>query len=448
VTDFNPIDPPNSTIPRYALASLREVRNYFDRILINEFRQLEQTRRSTLKTIIVAVTIFSLLLGVTLVGSWHLLLPSTPAPVKTEPISSPNICPEGIAQSDCDLLTSNPQVADYIDQHKSDDRDEHSSLLVEFYQIPIAIFFIVIALGWIFITFIGGAIDNYRVGWRSPMVRKLIEMMDVDRVMTYIGESSPHDLTQSLLHSGMANRVGEELISIEVGDAIAIKRQHTNITWAYIRATTPTRSILSVADTFFRVAYDRSGLQRLIKFNFALLLIKLIRVLLFMLEAIFSRQLDFDILDRQIIGNDAGRKTIFNGMFARILLPETSELGQMLVIPKQPKLQPVGLKIPKHLNNIVKMGDAEFDRIFTVYSQDKITPNQILSPSLRRSAIDYHRTSKYPIYLSINDRTLYLGIVTPSQFLEPQLNKNALDFTAIEDYYHSIQFILNVAEYQ
>jgi hypothetical protein len=444
VTDSKPIDSTNSTIPQSALASLQQVKNHFDRVLITEFRQLEQTRRSTINTIIVAVTIFSILLGVVLIGSWNLFPKAAPPKVQTETISPPTICPAGIAQSDCDRLTSNPQAADYIAEHKSDNHDETGSILIDFIQIPIAIFFAIISLGWIFMTFVGGAIDNYRVGWRARMVRKLIDVMDIDRVMTYVGESSSTDISQSLLHSGMAILDRDELISVEIGDAIVIKRPDINITWAYLRATTPTRSILSVADTFCRVVFDRSGLRRLIKFNFALLLIKAIRVIIFLLTAIFSRQLDFDVFDRQLIGNDTGKKTIFNGIFCQILLTETSELGQMLVIPKQPKSQPIGFKVPPQLNNIVKMGDAEFDRIFTIYSQNCTTPIQILSPAIRRHIKDYHRTSKYPIYLSINDRTLYLSIVTPTQFLEPQLTKNMLDFTPIKDYYHAIQFLLNV----
>jgi Protein of unknown function (DUF3137) len=443
VTDSKPIDPTNLTIPQYALASLQQVKNHFDRVLITDFRQLEQTRRSTIDTIIVAVTIFSILLGGILIGSWYLFKP-VPPKVQTEIVSPPTICPTGIAQSDCDLLKSNPQVADYIAQHKSDSNDRSGSIVIDFIQIPIAIFFAIISLGWIFMTFVGGAIDNYRVGWRARMVRKLIDVMDIDRVMTYVGESSATDMTQSLLHSGMVNLAHDELILVEISDAIVIKLQDMNITWAYVRATTPTRSILSVLDTFCRVVYDRSGLQRIVKFNFALLLIKAIRVVIFLLTAVFSRQLDFDVFDRQLIGNDAGKKTIFNGIFCQILLPETSELGQMLVIPKQPNLQPIGFKVPPHLNNIVKMGDSKFDRIFTIYSQNSTTPTQILSPTMRRHAIDYHRTSKYPIYLSINDRTLYLSIVTPTQFLEPQLTKNMLDFTPIEDYDRAIRFILNI----
>jgi hypothetical protein len=185
VTDSKPIDPTNSTLPQYALASLQQVKNYFDRVSIAEFRQLEQTRRSTINTIIVAIAIFSILLGSLLIGSWNLLPKPAPPKVQTEIISPLTVCPEGIAPADCDLFKSNPQVADYITQHKSDSNDETSSLVIDFYQIPIAIFFAIISLGWIFMTFVGGAIDNYRVGWRARMVRKLIDVMDVDRVMTY-----------------------------------------------------------------------------------------------------------------------------------------------------------------------------------------------------------------------------------------------------------------------
>ncbi len=429
------------------LASVRQLRNWFDAQLIADFRKLEQTRRSTVNTMIVAILVFSIMFGGILVLGWHLLPTTTPVANKpttqlTEPAGT---CPPGIAQSECDLLTSNPQIAGYLAAQQTNHQEEASYSLIEFYQIPLAIFVMMLALGWVFITFMGGVIDNYRVGWRSQIVRKVIDFIDTDRVITYIGQAEAQDLRQSLLHSGMANGNNQDLIYINLDDSIAVKWENIRIGWSDLQATIPTDSLLSAIDSFFKVIHERSGLQGLFKLNFASLIIKAIRAVTYLVKSLITRQFDADDFTREVIGNDAGRKTIFKGMFCQILLPEADELGQILVIPKQIKHQPIGWKISRHLEKIAGITDPEFDRIFTVYSSNKTTATQILSPAIRRAAIDYYRQSRCPIYLSVNDRMAYIWIATSSQFLEPKLARNMLDFSPILNYYNAVKFMLDIA---
>jgi hypothetical protein len=61
----------------------------------------------------------------------------------------------------CDLLTSNPQIAGYLAGQKTEPKEQASYSLIQFYQIPLAIFAAILALGGVFITFIGGVVDNF-----------------------------------------------------------------------------------------------------------------------------------------------------------------------------------------------------------------------------------------------------------------------------------------------
>ncbi len=441
MTSSIPPDRSAEVSPRIDLASIQQLRNWFDAQLIVDFRKLEQTRRSSINTIVVVTLIFSVMFGSILVLGWCLLPPITPIASKsTSPAKTAGICPPGIAQSECDLLTSNPQITGYLAQQKIDLKEESGYSLIEFYQIPLSIFVTILALGWIFITFIGGVIDNYRVGWRSPIVRKVIDFIDTDRLIAYIGQAEAQDVRQSLLHSGMANSERQELIYINLDDSISIKWQNMRIVCSDLQATIPTDSLLSVIDSFFKIIHEQSGLQRLFKLNFASLIIKAIRSIVYLFKSLIIKQFDADDFTREVIGNDAGRKIIFQGMFCQILRPEANELGQMLVVPKQAKL-----KIPNYLGKAFQIADPEFDRLFTIYSRDRTTPLQILSPAVRRSAINYYRTSRCPIYLSANDRMTYIGITTSSQFLEPKLGRNMLTFAPVRDYYNAIKFMLDIA---
>ncbi len=429
-------------MPINNLADIQELRDWFDRVLAADFRKLEQTRHATVKTLIVATLIFSALLGCILVGG--LKLEEATASIKIEEVSSgiytTGLCTQEMAKSECDLLTSTAQTAKLYSQA----RDLRPTI-----PIPIgiheAIFAAIIIFGWMFIAFIGSVLDNYRLGWRSPIVRQLIDFIDRDKMMTYVGQAETQDVRQALLHSGMADRDRQELIFIDLHDSIAIKREHIRISWSDVHATIPTDSFLSVVDSFFANLYERSGLKRLLKVNFASLIIKCLRAIGYAIRALIARRFDLDDFSREIIGNDAGRKIIFKGIFCQVLLPETDELGQMLVLPSSSKRQASNLKIPKNLKQKVKIADDEFDRLFTIYSSDKTTPAQILSPVVRRFAIDYYRASKYPVYLSINERMLYIGIVTPCQLLEPQLGKKTIGFAPVRDYYQAVKFMLDLA---
>jgi hypothetical protein len=389
--------------------------------------------------------------GVVCLG-WSLLPTTTPAAVKTTSIVNDVVkdlsktCLPELEGAECNPLTSNPEIASLLKQQNSEPKQAEANYSwIEFYQIPIAILVALMAIGWIFISFIGSAIDNYRVGWRAPVIRQVIDFIDPDRILTYIGRAESQDLRQALLHSGMISNDSEDLIYIAVEDSIAIKWQNTRISWSDVRATIPTGSILSILDRFFQVLHHKSGLYRFFKLNLFSLTIKSVRAIVYLIKYLINRRFAIDDFTREIVGNEAGRQTIFTGMFCQILLPETYDPGQMLVIPQPTKHHRTEANIPNHLEKIVKVADAEFERIFSIYSTDRITPSKILSPTIERYAIDYYRDRRQPIYISTNDRILYLGIATPSPFLEPKLGRNPIDFAPLRDYYHAVKFMLDIA---
>ena len=446
MTSLTPPDP-NSTRSAPNVATIQQLRNWFDDRLVKDFRQLEQTRKSTIKTAIVATSIFILILGGILVGGWK--LEEATSSIKTEEltpikVSTTGLCTEDMPTSQCELLTSTSQAANLYSEYSQASRGIPISTPFSFGFREITIVIAAI-LGWLFLAFITSVTDNYRVGWRSQIVRQVIDFIDLDKNFTYIGQAEPQAVRESLLHSGMATKDRQELIYINLDDSIAVKWGNIRISWSDLQATIPTDSFLSVMDSFFQAIHEKFSLNKILQINFFSIFIKVIRAIIYLFKALVTRQLDFDDFNREVIGNDAGRKTIFKGIFCQILLPEVNELGQLIVVPKLAKDRPNGLKIPPHLEQNVKTIDPEFDRIFTTYSNDRTTHLQVLSAAVRRYSIDYYRTSRCPIYLSANDQMVYIGISTKSPFLEPKLGQNMLSFAPIRDYYNAVKSILDIA---
>ena len=242
----------------------------------------------------------------------------------------------------------------------------------------------------------------------------------------------------------MASTNGENLIYIDSDDSLTIKYQNALINISEVNATVSNNSILSIIDKFFQIIYQKLSLRVIFKFNFASLFIKIIRTIVYLIKSILNRRLDYDDFNREVLSQDAGRKIIFKGIFCQIMLPEAGELGQAIIIPAQAKLQPVGFKVPKQMAKAVEV-DRAFGKVFKSYASDPITAQTILSPVVRQYSIDYSRTSKSPIYLSVNGRMVYIGIVTPVQLLEPKIGKSMLEFSPVQDYYQAIKFITDIA---
>lgn len=423
-----------------SLASPTELRNWFDRVLSDDLRQLERARRSTVKLIIVATLLLAIVDGAIVVSGWCLLLAPS-ANVSTTPRPAPSDrCPPSIDPATCSQLKSNPQISEYLIGQTTTAQPDAGYSWWDVYPIPIALFVAILGTGWIYVALVGGAIANYRNGWRAPRLRQLVDIIDKDRLTTYIGQPDRGDLRMALQHSGLTS---DESIEIAADDAIAINREHLHIGWSDLCVTIPTYSGLSVVESFFTAIYRSLGLSR--QLNFAALAIKLLRAIGYLLRALIHRKLDLDDFSREIISNEGGSKQIFQGLFVQILVPEAITTGQMLILSKTTNRQPHSLKIPRHCRRL-KVGNTAFDRQFDTYSADRTIDTQVLSATMQQQILTYARQCPDPIAIAIHDRMLYIAILNASPWLEPKLGQNMLDFAPVYNYYLAVNFILTIAQ--
>jgi len=132
--------------------------------------------------------------------------------------------------------------------------------------------------------------------------------------------------------------------------------------------------------------------------------------------------------------------SIFEGLFFIFELNQDVN-GFTIVLPKNNK-------ITRSIGTVVRLGYSEFDREFVVYSDNPIMARQILSPSLIRRILTFHRQLGNAVCLSIFKGQLYLGITSRQDLFEaPSIFKSLLeDFEYVYEYLEYMYFAKDLVE--
>lgn len=129
--------------------------------------------------------------------------------------------------------------------------------------------------------------------------------------------------------------------------------------------------------------------------------------------------------------------TLFHGLFAEIEL-DKNVFGKL-------KLRKDKLKIFDGNNERVELDSGEFEKIYDVYSTDKIMAMQLLTSDIMQMFIDFKEKYKIAPELTLKENKLYIRFQTGNMF-EAVLMKKALDYTTLLKYYDTIKFTLNITK--
>ena len=123
--------------------------------------------------------------------------------------------------------------------------------------------------------------------------------------------------------------------------------------------------------------------------------------------------------------------TIFQGLFARITFD--------IKIDSITKVRKNKLKFIESRNTL-EMDSGEFERIFDVYSEGKVTTMQILTLETMQKIIDFTHKTKIVPEFTVKQNCLYIRFKMSNVF-EPSLTKNSLDYETLKKYFDVINFI-------
>ncbi len=97
-------------------------------------------------------------------------------------------------------------------------------------------------------------------------------------------------------------------------------------------------------------------------------------------------------------------------------------------------------------DDLVKLEDPEFERLFVVYGTDQIEARYILSTSLMKRIVDFKKKTGKNIHLSFINNEINVAVSYHKNLFEPKIFKTLLDFNVIREYFSDLQLALGIIE--
>lgn len=142
--------------------------------------------------------------------------------------------------------------------------------------------------------------------------------------------------------------------------------------------------------------------------------------------------------DRRKDGDDGQHYvTLFHGLFAEIEIDK--------IVSRKIKLRKNELKLFGGNKERVELDSGEFEKLYDVYSTDKIMAMQLLTSDIMQMFIDFKEKHKITPELTLKENKLYIRFNTGNMF-EAILTKKSLDYTTLLKYYDTIKFTLDITK--
>ena len=315
----------------------------------------------------------------------------------------------------------------------------------------IALSFLFSTVGWI--AFIERSIILYARGFQQRVIEKILQFIDPDRCLNYIGKESFNYLLNADLPLVNISAVNSQLFNSTYGipdhiqtlDCIQGKINQTKIFWSHICVQKTSgydlfKVLGSLDGLIWRLGIDNPWINlllRIVLFFFKLAFILLIPIILIIAPRHAGL---FSYLQSNL---SWGRKTIFTGLFLEANFPKQLEQETFLYIANK-NFKTQAKQVTQNKHNIVNLEDPKFNRLFIVRSNNQIAARYILSTNLMTRLTDFYEKVKRPIEISFQRDKIYIAIPYEHHVFEPRLFKSMLTFAPLKEYFITLSFILSV----
>lgn len=101
----------------------------------------------------------------------------------------------------------------------------------------------------------------------------------------------------------------------------------------------------------------------------------------------------------------------------------------------------------QHADELIKLEDPEFERLFAVYGTDQIEARYILSTSMMQRLVDLRKNVQREIRVSFVDNDVYIAISSNNKNLfEPRFFRSVIDFRSVLEYFETLQMMIGIVE--
>lgn len=97
-------------------------------------------------------------------------------------------------------------------------------------------------------------------------------------------------------------------------------------------------------------------------------------------------------------------------------------------------------------DQLIKMDDPEFEKLFVVYGTDQIESRYILSPALMQRIVEFKEGSNRPIHLSFAGSSVFVAMSESRNLFEPKIFSSILDFETVCGYFEDLRLAVEIVE--
>lgn len=97
-------------------------------------------------------------------------------------------------------------------------------------------------------------------------------------------------------------------------------------------------------------------------------------------------------------------------------------------------------------DDLIRLDDPEFEKMFVVYGSDQIEARYILTHSMMKRILDFQRRVSHPLFVSFVHNHIHVGIGTGKDLFEPAVFTSLLDYKQAMEYVNTLQNTIGLVE--
>ncbi|MBD1844237.1 DUF3137 domain-containing protein [Cyanobacteria bacterium FACHB-63] len=423
--------------------SLEEFKDFCRQNLTADLKDVEKTRKEVLLPLGIVTAIFVIVIG--------LALRFTPMMIDQKIASTQERCDAPVETVMRDengkVIRPNVKVVDLEQLGRESSRRCKSDFIPRWARDGIKtlspMLFVTGFAAFLWIAFYTSSTEAYGRGFQRNIIEKIINFLDPKQNLTYFrtGDDAVvlSALQQSRLFSGIS-----QFVYLKQDHCVAGKIGQTNLFFSEIivQKELPHTWLTSAYDFICELGRLSGSLLPISTTVF--LLLSIVRGTPYCIGRIAKGQrIDFEHFRSEIVLNAVSRLPVFKGIFF-ISDFNRKFLGKTVILPNT---LTSSLKfLNQHRGQSVKLEDPEFNKFFTVYSNDQVGARYVLSTSTMQRIVDFRKRANRDILISLVDNQLYIGVPSEEDLFEPRLFKTMLSFNPMREYFEILQLMMSIVE--
>lgn len=97
-------------------------------------------------------------------------------------------------------------------------------------------------------------------------------------------------------------------------------------------------------------------------------------------------------------------------------------------------------------DDLIRMDDPEFEKMFVVYGNDPVEARYILTHSMMKRLLEFQKKNSSPLFISFVHNHIHIGIATKKDLFEPTILKSLLEYSQAMEYINTLRYTIGITE--